>query len=479
MTKNLELRPKQLAAIRRIVTHSAVGVFADMGAGKTAIVLHAMMILPHPVLLVGPIRVIEGVWQPEAELWQAIKDHGFTWSLVRGTPAQRLKALAKPADVYLINPDLLHWLFTLSARVRPKFKTLVIDESSQFKDSTTRRFKALRKKLRSFQHRIILTGTPSPNGLMNLWSQIFILDRGDRLEKLKTYFKARYFEQDAWSKYKYTPVPGAYEKITKRISDIVIRIKQPREFPAKHIPQYFELNAKTREQYDELEAKAFADIGAGVSAPIIITKFTKLRQLTGGFVYDDDRVAQKVHEQKLDLVQEIIEETGSPVMVIYQYKHELAALQKRFPNGKKYRSDADRVSWNRGKIDILFLYPSSGYGLNLQKGGHTIIVYSSSFSQEQMSQSFARLDRPGQKEQVYVHWLLARDTIDELLYTVIKTKTDNQDLLLDRIMNYAYRKRVSHRKGVPLQPRTSQNPVPRHAHHARPRQRRMDEEGVA
>lgn len=478
MTKNLELRPKQKAAIRQIVTHSAVGLFADMGAGKTAILLHAMMVLPHPVLLIGPIRVIEGVWEPEADLWEGVRGH-FTWSLVRGTVKQRLAALAKPADIYLINPDLLHWLFSISARARPRFRTLVVDESSQFKDSTTRRFKALRKQLKKFENRIILTGTPSPNGLMNLWSQIFILDRGDRLEKLKTYFRARYFEQDAWSKYKYTPVPGAYERITERISDIVIRIEQPREFPAKHNPIYFNLDKRTRELYDELEAKAFADIGAGVSAPLIITKFTKMRQLTGGFVYDDDQVAQRVHEQKLDLVQEIVEETGSPVIVIYQYKHELAALQKRFPNGRKYRSNQDRLDWIRGKIEVLFLYPSSGYGLNLQKGGHTIVVYSSSFSQEQMSQSFARLDRPGQKQQVYVHWLLAKDTIDELLYTVIKTKTANQDELLNRIKHYARKRGFTDQEGVHVQRRGTAHRSTSRPHHARSKQRRMDEESTA
>lgn len=432
--KTKVLSEKQKDAIEFIQAKRRCGVFADMGVGKTTITLHALLKLPKPVLLVGPIRVIEDVWEEEAQEWPAVSH--FTFKLLRGR--SRLNRLLEDADIYLINPDSLQWLFKTG--LYPVFKTLVVDESSMFKDASTRRFKQLRRHLTEFPNRIILTGTPSPNGLLNLWSQIFILDRGSRLEESMHFYENRYFEEEDYYGRKLVPVPGARKAILKRISDVIYRIESERKEKPTVNPVYFNLPPKAEKIYKEMEKEAFTVVNQkSVTTQIIVSAMMKCRQIASGFVYDDDREVQMVHKEKLDALEEVIEGTGSPVMVIYQFKHELAALRQRFPDSRVYKNFKDRDDWNAGLIPVMFLNPASAsHGLNLQRGpGHTIAVFSASFSQEQMSQAFARIDRQGQKHQVFIHWLLARNTIDELLKAVVESKSFNQSTVLRMVKDYA------------------------------------------
>lgn len=434
-----QLRPYQDEAVRFLNRNPHAGLFVDMGLGKTAAALHsAVSKVPRPVLLVGPIRVVETVWAAEAALWGPTQ--GLTFSLLRGKPKDRRAALATPADIYLVNPELLEEV--LDNPESDKFNTLVIDESSQYKNPSTARFKTLRKHLQRFSNRIILTGTPSPNSLLDLWSQIFILDRGARLGKSFYGFRARFFYQTDYMGYSFAPRQGADEEISRLISDIVLRIEAKGNLPPRETivnKVMVQLPTEARALYDRMARVAFAELGEKktITAINAAAGLMKLRQIASGFVYDDQDAVQEVHREKIKALQEIIDETGSPIIVVYQFLHELAALQKALPSGVMFGSDKV-APWNRGEIPLMFLHPKSGgHGVNLQDGGHTMAVYSGSFSQEEMSQTFARIDRQGQKHPVVFHHLMAEDTVDELILEVLSEKTYNQSLLLERIKSYA------------------------------------------
>ncbi len=418
-------------------TRPTAGLFMDMGLGKTPVALHAMLDMPKPILLVAPIRVLESVWMQEAALWPATR--GLTFSKLRGTPVEREQARGVSADVYLVNPELMQEAL-LSPRLNG-LKSLVIDESSLFKNASTKRFRVLRKHLPRFTRRLILTGTPTPNSLLELWSQIFILDRGERLERSFSSYRSRYFVQQDYFGYVFAPAPGAKEKVTNLISDLVLRVDAESHLPPRsvlHNKVFFKLPPGAAKTYKEFERHAMTIINDKlVTAPMAAAALMKLRQLASGFVYADDHSAEEIHTEKLKAVEEITQETGSPVLLVYQFQHELAAIKKAFPHAVPFT--ADKVeAWNRGEIPLMLIHPASGgYGVNLQQGGHTMIVFSGSFSQEQMSQTFARIDRQGQEHPVIFHHLMAGGTVDELLFDVIQEKTANQTHLLNRIKEYA------------------------------------------
>jgi SNF2 family DNA or RNA helicase len=407
----------------------------DMGLGKTGTTLLALAQVLGPTLLVGPIRVIETVWAQEALLWAETRHLKF--SLVRGTPKQRREALQAKADIYLVNPELLGE----AIEGRDDWMNLVIDESSMFKNPSTKRFKLLRKNLKRFRRRIILTGTPAPNSLMDLWSQIFILDMGQRLETAFFRFKSRYFYQVDYQGFKFAAHDGAMERITKLISDVVLRldardILEPR-YPINN-PIAVTLPAEARQLYDRMEREAFIRLSEDdtITAANAAAAMMKLRQVASGFVYDDDHKTVPIHDEKLKALDSILGETGSPVIVVYNFQHELAALRDRFPAGVTL-DDWDQEQWDRGEIPLLFLHPASGgHGLNLQYGSHTMVVFSGSFSYEQMSQTKARIDRQGQVNPVVFHYLVATDTVDEVILHVLKDKAKTQGDVLGRIKEY-------------------------------------------
>ena len=440
-----KLRPYQLEAIDFLKRNPFAALFIDMGLGKTAPALFAFLGFPKPILVVGPIRVIEHVWRQEAEKWNRLKDQ-LTFSLVRGSPEARRRALATEADVYLVNPELLE-----EALLARSYEVLVIEESSMFKNPSTKRFKTLRKHLKHFSRRIILTGTPTPNSLMDIWSQIFILDQGQRLETAFYRFKNRYFRQVDYMGYKFEPIEGATERVTQLVSDIVFRVEAKGNLPAREaINNIVELSLPpaARRMYDQMEKDALVVLSdANVSAASAAAVLMKLRQVASGFVYDDERQTIHVHSEKVEAVREILAETGSPVIVVYNFQHELAALRREFKHGVTL-DEWNQKDWDEGKIPLLFLHPASGgHGLNLQYGSHTMVVFSGSFSYEQMAQTKARIDRQGQEFPVVFHFLESLDTVDELVRSVLETKATTQATVLSMVKDYANAKN-DHRRGA-------------------------------
>lgn len=433
-------RPYQTGGVAFLDTHTHGGLFIDMGLGKTAIMLHG---LPKGrTLLVGPIRVIETVWHAEAADWPATQ--GLTFSLVRGSPRARMAALQKNADVYMTNPEVLADALEFGG-----FDNLVVEESSTFKNPSSQRFKLLRKHVKDFKRRFILTGTPTPNSLLDLWSQIFILDEGERLGRSFYQYRQRFFYPEDYMQYNWVPKPGAEEAILKLVSDIIYRVPAEGNLPPREVvrnPIRVNLPKSARKTYEELEDRAFSALSEQetITASTAAAAMMKLRQVASGFVYDDDGKTQEVHKEKVLALRSIAEETGSPIIVVYQFLHELAALKKAFPAAKEFSSDLID-DWNAGKVPMMFLHPQSGgHGLNLQYGGHTMVIFSGSFSYEQMSQTMARIDRQGQKAPVVFHYLVVEDTVDDLLLEVFLKKERNQKRVLERIKEYATEK--AHRR---------------------------------
>lgn len=432
------LRPYQDEAVDFLIDNPFAGLFIDMGLGKTAIILHAILEFEGPVLLIGPIRVIETVWEKEAREWAATRNLRF--SLLRGTPAQRKAAAGVEADIYMVNPELLEEALEL----RNDYKVLVIDESTLFKNPSSKRFKTLRKHLARFDRRVIATGTPAPNSLMDLWSQVFILDRGERLDRAFSRFKNKYFYQTDWQGFKFEPHDWAKDKIVEAVSDVVYRVPDVGVLPAREVIRNtvtIPLPPKARKVYAQMEKEAFAELKGQkvLTAATAATAMMKLRQIAGGFVYDEEGKVHAIHTEKIQAVESILAETGSPVLLVYQFKHELAALKKAFPQGVEFTSDRE-ADWNEGKLPLVFVHPqNAGHGLNLQFGGHTMIVYSGSFSLEQMSQIMKRIDRPGQKHPVIYHFLVAEDSVDNLLMGVLERRAGDQTQVLQMIKEYADR----------------------------------------
>lgn len=461
MNKKLRvLREYQEAAVDAMIeSQDGLALFLDMGFGKTAVGLHAFLELPKPILIVGPIRVVETVWASEAKDWAATDE--LTFSIVRGTPKERKEALEKEADVYLTNRELLEEV--LGAR---SFKVLYVDESTLYKNPSTKSFKLLRKHLAKFEKRFIATGTPRPNSLADLWSQIFLVDRGERLGTAFGRFHRKYFYQTDYNGYKFSPHDWAEDEIMELLSDIVFRVSPDtvRTLPPLHNVVEFDLPEKAQKAYTEMEKEAFTEIGklkkSEFSAATAAIKLMKLRQLASGFAYDDEGRATQVHTRKLELTQEIVEGTGAPVVLVYQFRHELEALQKTFPEGVVFGktktpgirsqdlSDRHKDLWNEGKIPLLFIHPQSGgHGLNLQFGGHVMIIFSGSFSYEQMSQVKKRLDRPGQVAAAVFHYLVAKNTVDNLLMEVQTQKAEDEGRFLELLKGYMDAKTAHNNRG--------------------------------
>jgi SNF2 family DNA or RNA helicase len=426
----------QHEAVEFMKARPCAGLFIDMGLGKTSSVLHTIVDdLPRPILIVGPIRVIESVWEREAKKWADTS--GLTFSVVRGTPKERLQAISKKVDVYLTNRELLPELLAHGG-----WQTLIIDESTLFKNPSTKGFKTLRKYLTKIPRRFILTGTPMPNTLLDLWSQVFILDLGQRLGTSFYQYRQRFFKQTDWQGFKFEALPGAEERITKLISDIIFRVENTlvKEEPV-HNEVPITLPRDARKIYKDLEDQAMAVLGnESVTAATAAAAMMKLRQVASGFVYDDNGDTKEVHDKKIEATLEVIDQTGSPVIIVYNFKHELAALKKAIPQAVEF-SPAIQNQWDLGEVPVMFLHPQSGgHGLNLQYGGHTMIIFSGSFSYEQMSQTMARIDRQGQEARCVFHYLVATDTVDEVILEVLRDKEKNQTRVLKRLRDYAQAK---------------------------------------
>jgi SNF2 family DNA or RNA helicase len=436
--------------IDRICTDPAIGLFLDMGLGKTAITLSAIKRLKYEmwcvkkVLIVAPKKVAESTWSKEASKWKDLNCLRLVHVL--GSAAQRAAALAQTADVYLINRENTQWLVDYYGRSWP-FDMVVLDESSSFKNHRAKRFRAL-KLVRSRINRIVeLTGTPNPRGLMDLWAQVYLLDCGQRLGRTITAYRDAYFVPDKRSRttiFSYAPKLGAADEIYNRISDICISMKaedylELPELVYNDIPVM--LDPAAQKAYDRLERDTLLQVDdeTVITAGTAATLRGKLLQLCNGAVYDEEGNVITVHDCKIEALLETVEQlNGQHAIICYNFKHDLARLQEALKatplRVAVYEGKKQEDEWNAGQIDLLLVQPAScGYGLNLQEGGHHIIWFGLNDSLELYQQTNKRLHRQGQPFPVIVHHLLVQGGTDEDVIKSLSGKADVQDSLLEAL----------------------------------------------
>lgn len=426
-----------------------LGMFLDMGLGKTVITLTAVNELKYNrfavgrVLVIAPKKVAEATWSTEAQKWDHLRLLRII--AVLGSAAKRVRALNTPADVYVINRENVPWLVDYYQNDWP-FDMVVIDESSSFKNYRAKRFKAL-KCIRSKITRLIeLTGTPAPNGLIDLWAQVFLLDGGERLGKTIGGFRQRYFDPDqrnAQQIFSYKPKDGAGGTIQDKISDICISMaaKDYLELPeCVSVDVPVQLDSKAVTAYQKLEKDMLLTVDEeDITATTAATLGNKLLQLGNGAVYGDDKKPIEIHQCKIEAFLEVVEALqGQSALVFYNFQHDrdrlLQALAKMHLRVRVYRTAQDERDWNAGQIDILLAHPAStAYGLNLQDGGHHIIWFGLNWSLELYQQANKRLHRQGQKERVIIHNLIVQGSMDEDVMAALQGKSTTQDSLLNAL----------------------------------------------
>lgn len=436
----------QQLAIDRLLTHSHYGLLLDMGLGKSICTLMALNELINnrfevtKVLLIAPKKVAESTWLQESQKWDETKD--LVISKVLGSETQRIAALEETADVYVINRENVVWLYEYYAHKQWPFDMLVVDESSSFKNPQAKRFKALRKLRGLFDRVVILTGTPAPNTLMDLWAQMYLLDGGDRLGKTITMYRNRYFTPDKTNGhvvYSYKLLPGADQTIYERLQDICMSLKAKDylTLPERmdNIIQV-EMSATEKKLYKTMERQHVLTFDESeVSALNAAGVANKLLQMANGYVYDDENQITLIHHQKIDRLKELADiNEGKPMLVFYNFKHDLEAIKQAFPKSRELKTDDDVADWNKGKVPMMLAHPASaGYGLNLQAGGHIIVWYGLTWSLEQYQQANARLYRQGQTEPVIIHHLVTTGTMDEQVMQALANKEAGQDKLLEAL----------------------------------------------
>lgn len=450
----MEFKPHayQQHCINKIIEIKKLGLFLDMGLGKTITTLTAVKELKYNrflvrrVLVIAPKKVAEGTWTREAAKW----DHTqmLRVSPVLGSQAKRIRALNTPADLYIINRENVCWLVDYYRNAWP-FDMVVVDESSSFKSHSAKRFKALASVSSRIDRMVELTGTPSPNGLDDLWSQIFLLDGGERLGKRHTQFRERYFQPDKRGAdgmvYSYEAKPGTEESILKQISDICISMKaedylQLPDVTYHEIP--VELDSKSLKAYYELEREMVLQLPEDdetISVTSAAALSNKLLQLANGALYDEDRQVHEVHNCKIEAFLELIESLqGKPALVFYNYQHDrariLKALEKSGLAVRELKTTQDEDDWNAGKIQVLLTHPaSSAYGLNLQQGGNHVVWFGLTWNYELYTQANKRLHRQGQKEKVIIHHLVCSGTRDTDVMQALQRKDDVQSWVMESL----------------------------------------------
>lgn len=439
----------QKHAIEHVIKHPFSALLLEMGLGKSSATLTAIDQLMHDymevnkVLVIAPKRVAEDTWTSEISKWDHLKH--LTVSKVLGSEVNRKKALFKKADIYVINRENVEWLVQYIGAMWP-FDMVVVDELSSFKSAKSRRFKALRAIRPKIKRLVGLTGTPAPNGLIDLWSQMYLLDQGERLGKTISAYRAAFFKpgkQVGHIVYNYRLLPEAEQQIFSRIEDICVSMKAEDYL---ELPERIDnvvkvkLEEKTLKAYYEFEKKEILALANGdeISTPNAAALTNKLLQFANGAIYDEQRVWHKLHDDKLDQLEELIEAAnGKPVLVFYTYKHDLERIKERF-KGKvvTFEEGTGKVMqrWNNKEIEILCGHPASmGHGLNLQAGGHIMIWFGLPWSLELYQQAVARLDRQGQVEVVTNHILLSEGTMDEDVWQALNGKEAGQDALMEAV----------------------------------------------
>ena len=434
----------QAYATEYILNHPIVAVLLDMGLGKSVITLTAIFdltldsFLVRKVLVIAPLRVARDTWPAEIEKWDHLK--GLKYTVVVGSEVQRKTALMKRAQVYIINRENVEWLISRSG-IPFDFDMVVIDELSSFKSHQAKRFKSL-MKVRPKVNRIVgLTGTPSSNGLMDLWAQYRLLDMGQRLGRFIGRYREDYFVPDKRNQqviFSYKPKPGAEEAIYRLISDITISMEGADylKLPELVINEVdVKLSEKEMKILDVMKRDLIATVkGEEITAANAAALSGKLLQMANGAVYDDQGTVLYIHDRKLDALEDLIEAAnGKPVLIAYWFKHDLSRIQKRFEVEVLSTSDSIK-RWNDGEIPIAAIHPASaGHGLNLHAGGSTLIWFGLTWSLELYQQTNARLWRQGQKKTVVIHHLIAKGTIDERVMKALNDKNNTQSALIDAV----------------------------------------------
>lgn len=432
----------QARAIDMILKNPSVGLFLEMGLGKSVIALTAVQRLWYDleinhVLVIAPLKVAEDTWSRECEKWDHLRD--LKISKILGSRQKREAAIEKDADIYVINRENVSWLVENYSR-RWKWDMLIIDELSSFKNNQAERFKALKKVRPRFQRIVGLTGTPDPNGLMDLWAQIYLLDGGERLGRTIGSYRQTYFRPgkgDGHVVYEWLPLPGAETQITKRISDITVSMRAADylNLPALIFNDvHIQLSAKDMKTYKQLEREKILELeDTEVSALSAAAVMGKLLQLSGGGVYDDNGEAIYFHKEKIKALADIVDTTEEPVLVFYGYRHERERLLKEFSkySPRELKTEENIKAWNAGKIRVLVAHPASvGYGLNIQDGGHIIVWYSIPWNLELYQQANARLYRQGQQKPVIINRLITAGTVDERAIDSLNRKDTSQAELM-------------------------------------------------
>ena len=448
----------QQTAIKWIINNPRCGLFLDMGLGKTVSTLTAIQQLMDDcevsrTLVVAPKKVAETTWTTEAQKWDHLKS--LKVAKVMGTEKQRKLALAEKADVYVIGRDSFVWLVGIFGGMLP-FDVLVIDELTSFKSSKSNRFKAMRMATPTAKRVIGLTGTPAPNGLIDLWAQMYCIDMGERLGRSVTKYRETYFETHKWNNIivRCNVKKGYDEVIRKKIADICLSMQAKDYLQLPDLINHtikVQLSTATMQAYTKFEREKvlqFQDEHQGETANVLAQSaaglMNKLSQFANGAIYDEDRNVHNVHDEKLDRLAEIIEAAnGSSVLVFYQYKHDAARIAEKFNKAyrvKVYTDEKQLIEWNAGQVDILLAHPAStAFGLNMQDGGHYIVWFGTGWNLELYQQANARLHRQGQQYPVQVYNLVCSGTVDERAEAALENKKGVQQGLLDSL-NYLIRK---------------------------------------
>ena len=437
-----DLHDYQKYGVEYIITHPVTALFLDLGLGKTITTLTAIDELMFDyfeiskVLIIAPLRVAQTTWSDELLKWSHLKD--LRISKVLGTAAEREAALETEAEIYVINRENVDWLVSNHSF---GFDMIVIDELSSFKSYQSKRFKALRK-VRPLAKRVVgLTGTPTPNGLMDLWAEINILDMGERLGRFITRYREAYFKPDKRNGmviFSYKPLPEAERLIFEKISDICISMKA---VDFLKMPERIDnvvtvkMSESERKLYDKLSDEMLLPFADGdIDAVNAAALSNKLLQIANGAVYDENGAVKNIHSRKLDALEDLIEASvGKPLLVFYNFKHDKDRIAERF-TVREIKTEQDIRDWNNGKIPVAVAHPAScGHGLNLQSGGSTVVWFGLNWSLELYQQANARLYRQGQTETVVVHHIITKGTIDENVMRALEHKDKGQALLIEAV----------------------------------------------
>jgi SNF2 family DNA or RNA helicase len=435
----------QRYATEFILNHPISAILLQMGLGKSVITLTAIHELclnrfeVGKVLIIGPLRVARYTWPSEIEKWDHLS--GLQYAVAVGTEEERIAAIRQNATITIINRENVQWL--IDTCVLPfDFDMIVIDELSSFTSWQAKRFKALMKVRPRVKRIVGLTGTPSTNGLMDLWAEFKLLDMGKRLGRFITHYRDEFFlpdKRNAQQVFTYKPKPGAEDEIYRRISDITISMKSTDHLKMQELVENVvgvTLSSDERDKYDEMRKEmvvALKDIE--IDAVNAASLSNKLCQMANGAIYDENHDVHHIHDRKLDALEDLIEgANGKPVMVAYWFRHDLERIKKRFAV-REIRTSADMADWNAGKIPVAVVHPASaGHGLNLQSGGNTLVWFGLTWSLELYQQTNARLWRQGQQsETVVIHHIMAKDTIDESILNALRKKDKTQSALIDAV----------------------------------------------